>query len=193
MSPDEARFERWIDGLRTGDALVLTEFMDQYRPALERLASRRIKPGLQRRVGPETVAQSVCRTFLRRAGEGQFELADGDALWRLLCAIALTKVREKVRYHGRQKRSADREVPIEGVRRETPEVSGPSAEETVAFEEQLEQAVAGFSDEERRIFDFRLQDLTQAEIAEEVGVSERTVRRVLKRLEARMLELLDAA
>jgi len=54
--------------------------------------------------GPEDLVQSACRTFLRRAQIGQFRLADSEELWRLLCAITLTKVREQTRFHMRQKR-----------------------------------------------------------------------------------------
>jgi hypothetical protein len=67
---------------------------------------------VQRRVGPESIAQSVCRTFLRRAGDGQFQVRDEDALWGLLCAIALTKVRERVRFHRRHRRDLGRERPL---------------------------------------------------------------------------------
>jgi len=183
---DDARFDRFIAGLRVGDEDVVGEFAAQYRPALERLAKGRIEPGLRRRVGAETIAQSVCRTFLRRAQEGQFELADGDALWRLLCAMALTKVREKIRFHRRLKRDVGRERPIDG----GPSLAGaPSAcdpAQAVAFAEQLERVVEDFSVEERRIFEMRLLDRTQCEIAEALLISERTVRRMLRALETRM-------
>ena len=42
--------------------------------------------------------------FFRRVSSGQFELPDADALWRLMCAITLTKARRAARDHSRQKR-----------------------------------------------------------------------------------------
>src|SRR5207302_203407 len=79
---------------------------------LEQLAERRLSKGLRRRVGADDVVQSAYRTFLRRAQAGEFQLADSDGLWRLLSAITLATVRELARFHGRQKRGFEQEVPI---------------------------------------------------------------------------------
>ena len=65
-----------IAGLRTGDSVVMTDFFRRYGPSLEKIAAGRIDGGMRRRVGPETIAQSVCRTFLRRAQDDQFALGD---------------------------------------------------------------------------------------------------------------------
>jgi RNA polymerase sigma-70 factor (ECF subfamily) len=182
----EDRFPDVVRGLREGDPEVLARFFARYGPAIERVAARRLSPGLRRRIGPESIAQSVCRTFLRRAQGGEFEIPDADSLWGLLSAIALTKVQEQVRFHRREKRAVDREVLLdEGATERTP---GPTHEEEALFADEFEHLVAGMSEEERRIVDLRLMDRTQVEIAEELGVSERTVRRIMTRLEARLLE-----
>lgn len=184
MTADDDRFADWIAGLRDGDPLVLQRFFAEFHPALERLAASRIDPGLRRRVGPESIAQSVCRTFLRRAKAGQFEIVDRDALWGLLLSIALTKVREKVRFHGREKRAAGREVPVERSSAVTDGSPGP--DEQAVFADELEHIFATLSDEERAIVDLRLADMSQSAIAAEMGVSERTVRRLMGRLEDRL-------
>jgi hypothetical protein len=101
---------RMVVGLRQGDSQVAEEFWSKYGDALQRVADRRLPQGLRRRIAPEDVVQSVCRTFLRRAGEGQFDLGDSKGLWGLLCAITLTEVHEQSRFHLRKKRGADREV-----------------------------------------------------------------------------------
>src|SRR5262249_30472587 len=103
-----------IDGLIQGDSEAARVFCQQYGPMLERLDEKNLEAGPRRRVGPESICQSACRTFLRRAQTGEYELADSEGLWKLLCAITLTKVREKARYHRRQKRSIDFERPMEG-------------------------------------------------------------------------------
>ena len=186
MADSEDPFDDLVVGLRTGDPLVLARFFEHYGPALERLAARRIDPGFRRRVGPESIAQSVCRTFLRRAQGGEFEIADQDSLWGLLCAIALTKVREKVRFHRRQKRALDREVPLESGLR-APVRDGPSAEEEVLFTDAFDHVIGSLSEDERSIVDLRLQGETQVAIAERLGMSERTVRRIMAQLEQRLL------
>jgi hypothetical protein len=105
--PDGDRWQRLIRGLRQGDRQIVQEFCAEYGEALERLAEK-----LRRRVGPEDVVQSVCRTFLRRARAGPFQFADSAALWRVLCAITLTKVREQIRFHLRQKRGLGQETNL---------------------------------------------------------------------------------
>src|SRR4051794_1021719 len=110
MPNEEDRWQRLITGLRQGDALIVREFCDQYAGALQKLAGRHMTAALQRRLDPEDVVQSVCRTFLRRVQVGQFRLADSESLWQLLCAITLTKVREQTRFHLRQKRGLCQEV-----------------------------------------------------------------------------------
>jgi RNA polymerase sigma factor (sigma-70 family) len=187
VNTDE-NWDRLIVGLRDGDGEAARQFCAQYGDALQRLADRHLPAGLRRRVGPEDVAQSACRTFLRRAGGGEFQLPDSEALWRLLCAITLTKVREQTRFHLRKKRGLDLETAPD------PDASGaglleaadprPSPEAAVEFADQFEQLLAGLDEEARQVVDLKLQELTNEQIAEKLGCSERTVRRVIKRVQA---------
>jgi len=183
-------WDHLIRGLREGDEETMTAFVRRYRPALERIASGAISPGLQRRIGPESVAQSVCRTFLRRMGSDSFQLRDADSLWRLLCAIALTKVREKVRFHRRERRGVGREVPLDAAAG-VASPGAPPPDEVAAFQEVFELALRELEAEERAVLELRLEGLTQPAIAEELGCSERTVRRLLTNLETRLRALLD--
>jgi RNA polymerase sigma-70 factor, ECF subfamily len=186
----EVAWNRMIDGLRDGTRTVVREFCDRYGKSLERLAEKHLSGGMRRRVGAEDVVQSACRTFLRRAQIGEFELADAEGLWGLLCAIALTKVREQTRYHLRQKRGLDREVHQADVsasdaRRLFDRADDePTPAEAAEFADQFTQLVAGLDDEERQLVDLKLQQFTNEEIAERMGCSERTVRRILKRVQA---------
>jgi hypothetical protein len=73
---EEERWLRLIKGLRSGDNQVIREFCEQYGALMQRLADKRLPAGLRRRFGPEDVVQSACRTFLRRAQGGEFQLVD---------------------------------------------------------------------------------------------------------------------
>jgi RNA polymerase sigma-70 factor, ECF subfamily len=192
---DDARWQTMMRGLRDGDQQAECNFFKQYGEAMHRLADRYLGAKLRRRVGAEDIVQSACRTFLRRAQGGEFQLPDTEALWRLLCAITLSKVREQARYHGRQKRGFDKEVPLPA--QDTSSAAGwdpvdpdPSPAQAVAFTEQLEQLLATLDEEERQIVDLKLQDLTNEAIAERLGSSERTVRRIMKRLQTKLAGLL---
>lgn len=184
-------------GLRRGDSAAVAAFCERYGPLIERLAERRLSAPLKRRIGADDVAQSVCRTFVRRAGQGEFELPDGGGLWGLLCAIALTKIREQTRFHLRQKRSLRDERGLDSVNaagdRKLPETAAeePTPAETAEIADVFDRLIAEFDDEERRIIELKLQDFTLEEIASQMECSERTVRRFMKRVQERLTRLLD--
>ena len=186
-----------FSGLRKGDARSVGEFCERYGPLIERLAERRLSAPLKRRIGPEDVAQSVCRTFVRRAEQGEFELPDGGGLWGLLCAIALTKINEQARFHLRQKRSLRDERHLDSVNaageRKLPEAAGsqPTPDETAEVADVFDKLVSAFDEEERRIIELKLQDFTSNEIAERLQCSERTIRRFMKRVQERLSQMLE--
>jgi len=193
----EDRWQDLIDGLRTGDPRRVQQFCDQYGSGLQRLAEKHMPGALKRRVGAEDVVQSVCRTFFRRAGGGEFKLPDSESLWRLLCAITLTKVREQARFHLRQKRGIDQEagaaVPSgqDSLPGFVPVARGPTPAEAAEFADQFQQVLAGLDDEERQVIDLKLQECTNEEIAERLGCSERTVRRTVKRVQASLARVFE--
>lgn len=186
-----------IAGLRTADAVVVQEFCTRYGGALQAIANKHMASLLQQRLGPEDIVQSVYRTFLRRAGAGELAFDEPGDLWRLLCAITLTKVREQARFHLRQKRGLDREVRVDADRDGAPAIdlpaSAPSPAAAAEFASVFEHVLAGLDDEQRRILELKLDDRTDVEIAGTLGCSERTVRRLMVRLRARLEALLDAA
>lgn len=194
---DDQTWQRTIEGLRNGDEEVLAEFCARYSSALARVAEGKIAPAMRRRFGPETVAQSACCSFLLRAREGRFEIPDSEALWRLLCAITLTKVREKVRFHSRGKRGVDRETDDgagegQGIT-ERIAASEPGPLHAAAIAEEFENLLSGLDEEEQRIVELRLLQRSTAEVAAALGCSERTVRRLSGQLRERLEEAFRAA
>ncbi|MCP3914734.1 MAG: sigma-70 family RNA polymerase sigma factor [bacterium] len=185
---DDRDWTRLIDGLRGGDDAVMSEFYDDFGPALERLADRHIADGLRRRFGAESVVQSACRTFLRRARAQEFTLSDARELWSLLCAITLNKVHDQARFHLRRRRRADREVEVDAGGSSTVESPSddPGPDEAAVFAEELERFLVGLAEEDRRIIDLKLQERSNAEIADELGCCERTIRRLLGKLRERL-------
>lgn len=191
-------WDAMVAGLRTGDEAAVRQFCRQYGEALERLAERNLARRVLRRVGPDDVAQSACRTFLRRARIGEFELGDTKSLWGILCAITLTKVREQMRFHLRGKRGLDREVhpsADDSLGGQSAFFNRPSDEATPAdaaeFADQFTRLIESLDEEQRQLVDLKLQQCTNPEIAERMGLSERTVRRILKRVQAALARHFD--
>jgi RNA polymerase sigma factor (sigma-70 family) len=196
MAEEEDRWQQLIRGLREGDQRAAQAFWDQYGGLLEQVANKHLPGGLRRRVGPEDVVQSACRTFLRRAQGGEFQLEDSAGLWRLLCAITLTKIREQARFHLRKKRGLDQEANMqkvgEGSAAEFPFADAkPTPAEAAEFADQFQQLLGSLDEEERAIVDLKLQEFTHEEVAKQLGCSERTVRRVVKRVQERLTRVFD--
>ena len=195
-APDEP-WRQLMDGVCDGDDAACHDFWQQFGPLIERVADQHLAGGMRRRVGTETVAISACRTFFRRAKAGEFHFADEAAPWRLLCAIAVTKIREKVRFHRRQRRGLDREShandqPDDENRRPELVAQEASPEAIAEFNEQLEHVIASLGEEEQKVLELRLQQFTQEEIAEKLQCSERTVRRMMKRIQSQLTDRLSS-
>jgi RNA polymerase sigma-70 factor, ECF subfamily len=171
--------------LRNGDERAASEVVDLYADRLVRLASRRISQRLASRIGAEDIVQSVFRTFFHRARQGEFELHDREDMTRLLARITLRKTFRQVAHHLRDKRSVAREAVADDdsqkfllglLARE------PAPEEAVALLDEMETLLAGLKDDDRRIVELKLQGYTSLEIADQLGVSDRKVRRLMERL-----------
>ncbi|MBY0229175.1 MAG: c-type cytochrome [Gemmataceae bacterium] len=153
MSKD--RYERLIQGLRAGEAAAMADFCAQFGEPLRRQADKRMAAGLGRRFTPDSVAVSVMHTFLGRVRLGQFQLEDSGALWRLLSAITLAKVRERTRFHLRQKRGAGQETDLGEGALALP-AGGASPEDAAEFADQYEALLASLDAEERLVVELKL-------------------------------------
>ncbi|MEQ9410436.1 MAG: sigma-70 family RNA polymerase sigma factor [Fuerstiella sp.] len=194
MSHDESDSAEWLQRLVDGDETVVAEFVTAFQPALERIASDRMSPGLQRRIGADDVFQSVCRTFFRRAHSGQFTLPDRESLWRLLCAITLNKVRLHARFQSARKRGSLRDASdVNAETAATPDHS-ISPEEAVAFADELAVLIETLGEAEGRLIRLKMEGYSHAEIAEQLNCTERTVGRLLVKIQqslSRMMTVPD--
>ena len=189
----------WNDlilGLRNGDQDACTQFWNQFGEQLQGIAQTRISDRLQRRIGSDDIVQSACRTFFRRISAGQFDVPDADALWRLMCAIVLTKVKRAARDHGRQKRGMDAEQYIDASSDQSQggfqlEADATTPLDAAMFSDQMDNLLANLSSIECQILDMKLQNHTSEEIAEAINCSERTVRRLTAQIRKRWTVMFD--
>lgn len=164
-----------------GDHCAADIIFERYLERLTRLARSRISPRFFSRFDEEDVVLSAFRSFFLGARKGQFSIRRSGDLWRLLVKMTLHKLYRKVAHHNAGKRSVEFE--------ESGDDDGnlikwccshePTPDEAVAFSENMEMMMASFSEEQRIVFELRLQGEKIEEIAEEVQLSERTVRRFL--------------
>ena len=174
-----------IDLWRGGDENAARAIVDRYFDRLMALARRRISPRLASRVDPEDILQSVFRTFFVRLKEGQFAFEDQDDLCKLLMRITLHKTLRQVAFHKAAKRDPNQETAQGDHHREqllTLLDKEPSAEASVAFLDQLEHFLGQLEPQTRRILELRLQGYNNDEIAKELNIYDRKIRRAVERV-----------
>ena len=189
---EQADWQRLIDGLRQGNPQAGHEFWKRYGPVLQRVAHKHLATWLQRRVDPDDVVQSACRTFLRHLQGGAYELGADEELLSLLCAITLNKVLMKARFHRAKRRDLRREDhasgPADDSREGHFEIAGTdvSPADAAGFAEQFQEFLAGLDEEERKIVDLKLQGQSNVEIAATLHRTDRWVRKVVERMRMRL-------
>lgn len=173
-----------LERFRGGDDSAAEAIFVRYFERLTLLARSQLSARLARRTDPEDIVLSAYRSFFVGVRAGRYALGRGGDLWRLLASITKHKLLRQARHQRADRRSIDRECPIdesgEGGFRDPGH--GPTPEEAVALTDELECLLAELDPFGRRVLELRLQGSSLAEIAQETGRAERSVRRALARI-----------
>jgi RNA polymerase sigma-70 factor, ECF subfamily len=188
---NEAEWKEFVEGLAAAKPWAYELFWEQYGQRLEAVAAKHFPAGLSRRMGPQDIVQSTCRSFFTRIVDGRLKVSDNEGLWALLCAITLNKTRLKQRYHLAQRRAinrerdldSDKESKTEPVEKSSP---SPSPDDMAVFTEQLEKVMEKLDPLERQVLHYKLEDYTHEEIAEKIQRSDRTIRRLVVRIQEKL-------
>ncbi|HWE38618.1 MAG TPA: ECF-type sigma factor [Isosphaeraceae bacterium] len=183
---------RWLGDLKTGGDAGAQQLWERYFDRLVRLARDALRSrGRDAAEDEEDAALSAFDSFCRGAALGRFpRIAGRDDLWRLLVVITVRKAidqaarrRAAKRGGGRRRTEADLargdigdvETPLDLLAggEPDPEMAAMVAEEYL----RLRQALG--DDSLRRVLDLRLEGRGRAEIAANLGCTERTVTRKL--------------
>lgn len=184
-----------IERLRNGDQDAARQLYQQYVQRLLNLARSHLSRQFNSRLDPEDVVQSVYRTIFRRVQDGRFEFEADDDLCGLLVRTTLNKVWNKVRHHRAGKRTVQREqatgntdLPGGGM---VDQLSrGPSTTEAIIFADLMETVLSRLGEREQLVLQLKLEGHSQQEIADQLGVTDRTVRRISDGIRDRMSSLL---
>jgi RNA polymerase sigma-70 factor (ECF subfamily) len=186
-SDSKELLSRWQDG----DEQAADELYQRYIRRLAGLVADHIATRFQQRVDAEDVLQSAYRTFFRRAGEGQFQFDDDADVWKLLVTIALNKTRQAIRRHSAGVRDVGSEVsPSADGGFSAAEMAvisrGPKPEEILMVSEMMTHLCEDLSDRHGQVLQLRLDGHSQQEVAAQLEVNERTVRRMLDQIRAQL-------
>jgi RNA polymerase sigma-70 factor (ECF subfamily) len=186
-----------LDRLRTGDQDAAALLFHRFAHRLIGLARLHLGQRLRPKIDPDDILQSAFKSFFCRFADGQFQLDSWDGLWSLLVVITLRKCGHKVEHYRAACRDAAREVvlfPEDSWPNWRAVARAPRPEQGVLLAELVETVMRSLKDDcQRRIFELTLQGCSCAEIATQVGRTERTVYRVQQRIRNLLSSVRDCA
>lgn len=183
-SQDAVSFRELTDRLKEGSEEAFLEILQDYSPYVMRSVRRSLDRRLRTRFDSQDFAQLVWMT-VHEHRDRLAECRSPDSLVALLVTIAKRKVRHEFRRHLQaEKQNIGREHAIgnDSFVIPLPDHTAEHPSQVVIAQEQWNLMVSEEPEKYRRILELRRDGLTLGEIAEQVGVNERTVRRVIQKL-----------
>ena len=182
----------WIASLKAADAEAAQRIWERYSTRLVDLARRRLRDAPKTVADEEDVAQSVFRNVCHGAANGRFgDIKNRDDLWWLLLAITKQKVVDHFRRESAQKRGGGRVFSESalwaeqhgGQRFSLDYLIGdePTPELLVILDDEVARLLNLLRDDRlRQIAVSRIEGNTASEIADDLGISSRSVERKLQ-------------
>lgn len=172
----------WIHQLATNDESAAQEQLwNRYFARLAALAQARLAGARRRVADEEDVVLSAFDSFFRAAKAGRFpELHDRTGLWPLLVKITARKAINQVQRQQAKKRASSAEEAVPDITQLVGDE--PTPQFAVEVAEQVEQLLGRLDDSLRDVAMRKLEGFTNAEIADRLGVVERSIERKLARI-----------
>jgi RNA polymerase sigma factor (sigma-70 family) len=188
----DGSFDELMGQVRAGDSAAETALFKQYVRRLIALAARQFDASLRDRADVEQIVLSACKSFFLRNRRGEFELDDWGELWSVLAMVTLRKCSKRLRHLRAARRDAGRDV-------EWPDRDdlaslldeAPTPEEEAIVAETVNGLLGAMTPDDRPVVEHLLLGYTAQEVADRVGCSERTVRRVRQRAQNRLQRLVE--
>lgn len=190
-SPRHESVTHWLRQLTTeNDSAAQQRLWNRYFARLTALARSRLAGAPQRDADEEDVVLSAFNSFFSAAKAGRFpELHDRSGLWPLLVTITARKAINQVKRQQAKKRSRSSEEEMADVSLLVGNEPTPQFAMEVA--EQMQRSLGQLDNELRKIATMKLEGFANAEIADHLGVVERTIVRKLARIRLAWCEYLD--
>jgi RNA polymerase sigma factor (sigma-70 family) len=182
----------WIDELRHADDAAARKLWNHFVTRLYELGRKKLRPEMRRVYDEEDAAQSAFHSVCAGIVAGRFpDLGDRGNLWHLLLVITARKVAHRLRHDRRQRRDTHRNLSdsifsLSGkdlrhasvdraVSREpTPEFAAEFVETCALLFQTLDDSTL------QQVVTLRMEGCTDAEIADRLKCSRRTVQRRLE-------------
>lgn len=183
---DGGQLRACLDRIRDGDEDAARELLGRYE-AKVRLVVRRQLPGLLRsRFDSQDFLQSVWGSFFRRMRAGPEELDTPENLVAFLARAARNKVIDEYRRASSKKHNVRREESLwDGTKPRDLADGSDTPIEVAEAREAFGRLREMLPEDRQSVLDLKAGGLTTREIGDRLGISERTVRRVIEDLRRR--------
>ncbi len=174
---------------RRGDDDAATELYLRYADRLRALATGQTSAQLQQRVDADDMVQSVFRTFFRRAAIGQYDIPEGDELWKLLLVIGLNKIRYAGIFHRADKRDVTKTTSADQLQFTLTTQRGGDEVALNVLRLTIDEMLEPLPDIVREIVQQRIAGHEINDISQATGRSKRSVERILQEFRQKLGEL----
>ena len=187
--PDSSpSFDHFWASLNAGDKDAARIPYERFIDQLIRLATKELKFKLGSQADPESVAHSVFESFFEGVQENKIEARNWGMVFGLLAHITFRKCLKRKRAEMRDRRNPGKPIaPLDEIQAAT---ASPGPAEMAMMTELLDLALQGLDADERTVVDAYMTGLTTDAVAQQVGLSMRTVQRVIERFCHKLEELL---
>jgi RNA polymerase sigma factor (sigma-70 family) len=185
---EEGQLADFLKRIQAGDESAARELLQRYEPEVRLVVRRQLPRLLRSRFDSLDFLQSVWGSFFRRMRDAPTDFEDSRHLVAFLARAAKNKVIDEYRRAASLKNDMHREEPLWGDGRRPKEVADPidSPSEVAQAHEVFDRLHALLPEERKTMLELKAEGLSSKDIGERLGVSERTVQRVLEELRRRM-------
>lgn len=176
--------------LRVQDEQAAAVVFERYARRLVGLARSRLDARMKQKLDASDIVQSVFRSFFVRFGRGEWDFREPDGLWALLVRLTVWKCARQARNYA----AGVRDVRQEGSDDAMPWIAAdePTPDEVTELTDLVEHLFAELDDDARKVVELRLQGFEVREIAEQVGMSERSTARKIDQIKERLRRVMTS-
>lgn len=184
--PDNWLLRTW----KNGDERAADVLFDRYAIRLVALVASRLNRRYRSQIDPTEVVQSAMGSFFDAARHSRIQVSQSVSLWRLLATFARRKLARSIERHSASKRGSDRNRVSLDQASSSPQILTIADDDADEFVTQLKTELPP---DQFSVVEGLLAGHTQREIAESLGIDERTVRRRLSKVRELLAPTANAA
>jgi RNA polymerase sigma factor (sigma-70 family) len=185
---DGSDIDAFLARIQAGDEAAARELLTRYEAEVRLVVRRQLPRLLRSRFDSLDFLQSVWGSFFRRVRSGPAKFEDSRHLVAFLARAAKNKVIDEYRRAASRKQDMHREEPLwaDGTRPKEVAADIDTPSELAQANEVFVRLRELLPAERRTILELKAEGLSSQDIGERLGISERTVQRVLEDLRRRV-------